>query len=153
MTVWKKGRGKLGFLKPLLGTWTAQADSPMGPLRCERTIAEVLNGSYVRLEARWAFGKSHGTGKGYDELALIGAGGGREVRIWSFTSDGKHSHGKMADVTDLHPEAVGFEMEVPAGLARMAYWPAGEDGFVWVVEARTKKGWSRFTEHLYRRAR
>ena len=38
---------------------------------------------------------------------------------------------------------------MPAGRARMAYWPDQVEGFRWVVEARTKKGWSRFTEHHY----
>jgi hypothetical protein len=34
---WKKGRGKLGFLQPLLGRWTAEAKSEMGPVRCTRS--------------------------------------------------------------------------------------------------------------------
>lgn len=25
---WKKGRGKLGLLEPLLGSWEAESDSP-----------------------------------------------------------------------------------------------------------------------------
>jgi len=56
----------------------------------------------------------------------------------------------VADVTDLHPEAVGFEAHMPAGFARMAYWPAG-DGFIWVVESKNAKGWRRFVEHHYHR--
>ena len=40
--VWKKGRGKLGPLAPLIGSWTAEADSERGPLRCERTYALIL---------------------------------------------------------------------------------------------------------------
>jgi len=145
---WNKGRGKLGFLKPLLGSWVAKAESPMGPVRCRRSFAELLGGAYIQLEAVWDIG---GKKDAYREVALIGTGGGKEVRYWSFTSDGKHAHGRVADVAALHPEAIGFELEMPAGLARMAYWPDGGDGFVWVVESRGKKGWNRFTEHHYTR--
>ena len=67
-------------------------------------------------------------------------------RLW------KKGRGTLADVTDLHPEAVGFEAEMPAGRSRMAYWPAADGGFHWVVEAKTKTGWRRFTEHHYRAA-
>jgi hypothetical protein len=49
--LWKKGRGKLGFLDPLLGFWSAQADSPAGPVLCTRTFSRVLNNRYVKLEA------------------------------------------------------------------------------------------------------
>ena len=52
-------------------------------------------------------------------------------------------------MTDLHPEAVGFEAQMPAGLARFAYWPEEGGGFVFVVESRNAKGWSRFVEHHY----
>jgi hypothetical protein len=157
---WKKGRGKLGFLKPLLGRWVAEAESPMGPVRCTREFEPVLGGSYIRLQARWVFGaaaaKAEGPepaagGGGYEECALIGAGDGGKVGFWSFTSDGKRSQGTVADVSDLHPEAVGFEAKMPAGFARMAYWPDG-DGFRWVVESKTAKGWRRFAEHRYRPA-
>ncbi len=148
---WKKGRGKLGPLAPLLGTWVAEATSPMGPLRCRRVIQPILGGHYLRLQARWELGAA-GSGKVYEEEAVIGAGDGGEVCFWSFTSDGKRSQGVMADVTDLHPEAVGFEAETPAGRARMAYWPEEGGGFRWVVESKTTKGWNRFTEHRYREA-
>jgi hypothetical protein len=146
--LWKKGRGKLGFLQPLLGRWAAEAETPMGPVRCTRAFEPVLHGAYVRLEARWLFGGA--AGKAYEETALIGAGDGGAVCFWSFTSDGKRSQGTAADVTDLHPEAVGFEAQMPAGFARMAYWPDGDGGFFWAVESKTKKGWQRFTEHHYR---
>jgi hypothetical protein len=161
---WKKGRGKLGFLQPLLGRWSASADSEMGPLRCTRVFESVLGGSYVRLEARWEFGPSAAkpveacpstpprAGRGYQEIALLGVGEGGQVCFWSFTSDGKRSHGHVADVTDLHPEAIGFEAQMPAGLARMAYWPDEGGGFCFVVESKNAKGWRRFLEHHYRPA-
>lgn len=144
--LWTKGRGKLGFLQPILGTWIAQADTPMGPVRCTRTF-ESFGDKYVRLEAAWDF-----CGKVYREIALIGVGEGGKVNFWSFTNDGKRSQGMVADVSDLHAEAIGFEAQMPAGLARMAYWPDGEGGFFWVVEAKNKKGWRRFTQHHYRPA-
>lgn len=147
--LWKKGRGKLGPLLPLHGTWEAAADSPMGPLRCRRSLEPILNGRYLQLMARWEFGAA---GQGYEEHAVIGAGDDGAVCFWSFTSDGKRSQGTLADVTDLHPEAVGFEAQMPAGLARMAYWPEEGGGFAWIVESKTKKGWSRMVEHHYRRA-
>ena len=159
--LWKKGRGKLGFLQPLLGRWAAEAESPMGPLSCTRVFEPILNGSFIRLEARWRFGASadktqeqcpdgpRKSGRKYEETALIGAGDEGKVCFWSFTSDGKRSHGAVADVTDLHAEAIGFEAQMPAGLARMAYWPDGEGGFFWVVESWTVKGWKRFVKHHY----
>jgi hypothetical protein len=83
-------------------------------------------------------------------MALFGAGHGGPVAFWSFTSDGKRSQRTVADATDLHPEAVGFEAQMPAGLARMAYWPDDEGGFFFAVESKTKKGWKRFLLHHYR---
>jgi hypothetical protein len=161
---WKRGRGKLGVLAPLLGRWSATAESPMGPLRCTRVFESVLGGSYVRLEVRWRFGAapSEASGerpgappkyaKGYEEIAFFGGAGDGGIAFWSFTSDGKRSQGVAADVTDLHPEGIGFEAQMPAGPARMAYWPDGEAGFFFVVESKTKKGWRRFLEHHYRPA-
>lgn len=141
---WKKGRGKLGFMQPLEGRWRAVADSEMGQVTCERSFSRVLDGAYVQLEANWIF-----KGGTYQELALFGVDAEGVVTFWSFTSDKKQSTGKLADVTDIHPQAFGFEAQMPAGLGRQAYWPDGEAGFFWVVEARTKKGWNRFTEHHY----
>ena len=157
--LWKKGRGKLGFLQPLLGSWSVDADSPRGRLRCTRTFTKILNDSRIQLDVLWQFGDSPEKGEegslnkreGYQELAIIGVGEEGKVCFWSFTSDGKQSQGIVAEVTDLHPEAVGFEAQMPAGLARMAYWPEGEGGFSWVVESKTQKGWNRFVEHRYRR--
>jgi hypothetical protein len=163
--VWKKGRGKLGFMQPLLGNWTAEAVTPMGPVRCTRDFDPILKGLYIRLVARWHFGASTANssppssepsvkGDGvYEEIALIGAGDEGKVAFWSFTSDGKHSQGTAADVTDLHPSAIGFEAQMPAGFARMAYWPDDDrDGYFFVVESKTAKGWRRFVEHHYRPA-
>src|SRR4051812_26467814 len=96
-TLWKKGRGKLGPLAPLHGAWLAEASSPMGPLRCHRTIEPVLGGSYLQLTVRWEFGPA-GTEKVYQEHAIIGADTEGRVRFWSFTSDGKRSEGELADV-------------------------------------------------------
>jgi hypothetical protein len=157
---WKKGRGKLGFLEPLIGRWSASAESPMGPVRCTRVFEKVLGGSYVRLDARWQFGAARAKvpgeckatppkGGAYEEIALFGVDEACRVTFWSFTSDGKRSQGTVADVTDVHPEAIGFEARVPAGLARMIYWPGEDGGFYFAVEAQNKKGWKRFVKHHY----
>jgi hypothetical protein len=142
---WKKGRGKLGIFDPLLGKWRAEADSAMGTVICTRTFTKVLDGAYVQLTADWEYESGS-----YKEIALIGVGPERKVNFWSFTSDKKQSQGELADVSDIHPDAIGFEAQMPAGLARMAYWPDDTAGFHWVVESKTKKGWNRFTEHHYK---
>lgn len=142
--LWKKGRGRLGVFEPLLGTWTAKADTPMGPVACTRTLARTLNGSYLELRAEWKFGKGS-----YLETALIGGRADGKIAFWSFTSDGKHSEGELADASDVHPEAIAFIAQMPAGTARMVYWPDESGGFRWAVESRNKKGWKRFTEHHY----
>ena len=142
-TAWKKGPGKLGALAPLLGTWQANAMSPMGKIRCTRAFMPILHGKYIQLVARWEFGE-----KVYEEMAIYGVSNGT-LSFWSFTSDGKRSEGAIADGRDVDPRAVAFEAEMPAGRARMIYWPNDEGGFNWAVEAKTKKGWRRFTEHKY----
>lgn len=145
---WKKGRGKLGVLDPLLGEWIADAVTPMGSVRCRRTLAKTLGGTRIEMRVRWEFAKD----RAYEELAIIGVGDDQAVHFWSFTSDGKRSEGVIANVSDVHPEAIGFEAQMPAGLARMVYWPDQEGGFHWAVESRNKRGWNRFTEHHYRAA-
>jgi hypothetical protein len=149
--LWKKGRGKLGPFEPLLGHWIATAETPMGPVKVSRSLESILGGHFLQLKVLWGFGGS-GSGKGYGEIALIGAGPDKKVSFWSYTSDGKRSEGTLADVTDLHPEAVGFEAQMPAGLARMAYWPEEGGGFNFVVESKNAKGWKRFVHHHYRAA-
>lgn len=142
-SAWKKGPGKIGALAPLLGVWQATAESPMGKVRCIRTFTSILNGKYVQLAARWEFGA-----KVYEEHAVYGVHDGT-LSFWSFTSDGKRSEGMMADGSDVHPQAIAFEAEMPAGLARMIYWPNDDGTMHWAVEARNKKGWKRFTQHTY----
>jgi hypothetical protein len=144
ITKWKKGRGKLGFLEPLLGSFHAQADSPTGPVDCTRTFTRVLGGKYIQLTALWKTQQGD-----YEEIAYFGVRPDSSVGFWSFTSDGKQSAGQAADVMEIHPQAVGFEAQMPAGLARMAYWPDDEIGFHFAVEAKTKQGWKRFTHHHY----
>jgi hypothetical protein len=144
MSKWKKGRGKLGIFAPLLGTWYADASSPQGPVHCVRNFQKVLDGSYVQLTATWHIG-----GMVYEEIAFFGCNREGKIQFWSFTSDGKQSSGELADVSDVHPDAIGFEAQMPAGLARNVYWPDEEQGFRWVVESHTKKGWNRFVDHHY----
>jgi hypothetical protein len=143
-TIWKKAAGKLGFMQPLLGSWIAETGSPMGPLKCTRIFKTVLGGKYIELNARWQFGKG-----AYEEHAIYGLNGG-QVSFWSFTSDGKKSQGSVADGKDVHAEAICFEAQMTAGLARMIYWPGDDGSMHWAVESKVKKGWNRFTEHHYR---
>ena len=145
---WKAGRGALGPLKPLLGAWTSEPADP-GPAsatRCTRRFETALGGAYVRLDAHWDLGP----GKSYEEIALFGKDAGGGLAFSSFTSDGKQSRGVQADGSDVHPEAIAFEAQMPAGLARMIYWPdeSGE-GWYFAVENKTKKGWNRFFRHRY----
>lgn len=53
------------------------------------------------------------------------------------------------DGTDVHPAAICFKAQMPAGFARMIYWPHPESGFNCAVESKTQKGWNRFTLHHY----
>lgn len=140
---WKKGRGKLGILQPLIGSWVATGVSEMGKVKCNRTFTKVLGENYIQMNAKWEFGA-----KSYEEIAIIGMNGDK-ISFWSFTSDGKKSQGYLSDGTDIHPNAICFEAEMPAGIARMIYWPDPEDGFHWAVESKNKKGWHRFTKHHY----
>lgn len=67
---WKKGRGKLGILAPLVGTWHADADTPdgrPGKIHCERRFKKALNNSYVELTAIW-----HMSDTIYEERAFLG---------------------------------------------------------------------------------
>ena len=143
---WKKGRGKLGAFAPLLGTWSAEAESPQGPARCQRTFSKTLYDSHIHLYTVWHMGA-----RTYEEVAFFGVDRDGTLRFWSFTSDGKQSQGQLTDVSEVHPQALGFEAQMPAGLARQVYWPDEQDGFSWAVESRSKKGWNRFTEHHYHR--
>lgn len=102
--LWKKGCGKLGVFEPLVGTWYAEADSPMGRLKCTRTFAKFHGDKWITLNADWDFG-----GKHYIEHAVYGVDDGGTVSFWSFTSDGKRSQGVLADGTDVHAEAIAFE--------------------------------------------
>ena len=142
--VWKKGRGLLGPLQPLLGHWRTSAASgstAASAMACTRTFGPLGKG-WVVLDARWQVGPD----REYRELALFGPGDEGALGFFSFTSDGKRAVGRLADGTDVHPQAIAFEAQMPAGLARMLYWPRedGGPGFRFAVESRTKKGWNRF---------
>lgn len=149
---WKKGRGKLGPMAPLLGKWKAAADTPMGPVGCVRDYQKFGDG-YVRLEAEWTFkAAKDGAPRVYREVCLFGPDTDGVLTYWSYTNDGKKSSGKLAAAPDVHKDAVCFEAQMDAGLARQVFWPDAKEGMRWAVEARNKKGWNRFTEHHYRPA-
>ena len=148
MSAWKKGRGVLGPLQSLVGQWKSDpaADGPAKGMTCERAF-EAFGKDYIRLEAAWNMGE-RGT---YREVALFGKDEGGGLAFWSFTNDGKRSRGKLSDGSDVYPDAVAFEAQMPQGLARMIYWPAEDgEGVYFAVESRTKKGWNRFMRHRYR---
>jgi len=143
---WKPGRGLLGPLKPLLGARRAEAGMPGHTVVCTRTF-EPFGKGWVRLEAV----RHTGERGDYRETALFGAGDDGVLGFFSFTDDGKRSVGRLADGSDVDPRAVAFEAQMPAGLARMVYWPAEEGpGFRFAVESRNKAGWNRFLMHNYR---
>lgn len=116
----------------------------MGPVTCKREFTNVLGGKYIQLKATWTFGKG-----GYEEIALFGVDNG-VLTFWSYTSDGKRSHGVLTTAPDIHKDAICFEAQVPAGVARQIYWPNEKGGSNWAVESKNKKGWHRFTEHHYK---
>jgi len=145
---WNKGRGLLGPPKPLLGSWTSppEAQESRSPSPCDRTFADFGKG-WIHLEAVWDLGP-HGT---YKEVAFFGALPDGSLGFYSFTNDGKKSEGKLADGSDVRPTAIAFEAQMPAGLARMIYWPLdGGTGFNFAVESRTKQGWNRFLKQAFR---
>ena len=142
---WKKGRGKLGVMAPLFGSWiTNKGNIGFEKPQCTRVFEKALDGKYIQLKALWYLGD-----KIYKDHTLFGVNADKELCFWSFTSDGKQAHGKLANATDIHPEAIAFEAQMPGGLARQIYWPHPENGFYWAVESKTKKGWNRFVKQHY----
>ena len=149
---WKKGRGLLGPLQPLLGDWHTQrgeGETPASAMRCSRSFAPFGKG-WIRLEARWEAGPD----RAYCETAFFGPGEDGALACFSFTNDGKRSVGSLVDGGDVHPDAIAFEAQMPAGLARMLYWPRDDEepGFLFAVESRTRKGWNRFLTHRFGQA-
>lgn len=143
---WGNGRGLLGPLDPLLGAWSATDARNGVTMACTRTFERFGKG-WVRLEAEWRMGED----QAYREIALFGADEAGALSFFSFTNDGKRSTGRIADGADVHPLAIAFEARMPAGLARMIYWPAETGpGFHFAVESRNKSGWKRFVTHAYR---
>jgi hypothetical protein len=131
-------------LHPLLGDWRFSGHSPLGKVVSERSFSPVLGGKFVELRASWRT-----AGKAYEERAFFGAKPKEGLVFWSFTSDGGYSFGRLSKGVGLPAPSICFEAEMPAGLARMAYWPHEQNGFVFVVEARGKKGWERFVEQHF----
>lgn len=146
MSAWKPGRGRLGPMTPLLGAWTSEpaGEGPASAAPCRR-VYTPHGKDWIRLEAEWG-----GPMSGYREIALFGAPDG-VLSFWSFVTDGKRSEGVVADGSDVHPLAVAFIAQMPAGKARMIHWPdeTGE-GWYFAVESQTKAGWNRFFRHRYR---
>lgn len=134
------GRGLLGPMKPLLGRWLHQGEHNGQAVRVER-IYEPWGKGWVRLTATWSL-----PDRNYVESAFYGALSDGTLGFYSFTNDGKHSEGRLADGADVHAQAVAFVAKFPAGTGRMIAWPRddGRPGFDFAVESQTKKGWNRF---------
>ena len=147
MDNWKKGRGTLGPLAPLLGRWVANsAKMPDGSVGdCTREFA-AFGAGFVRLDASWEMG-ARGV---YREIAMFGQSDDGALAFWSFTIDGKRSTGRLSDASDVHSDAIAFVAEMPAGTARSVYWPDEDGGFRFAVESKVKRGWNRFLDHRYR---
>ena len=148
---WKKGRGALGPLKPLLGRWEtvpAQRGEGASAIACVREFSP-FGEKALHLDARWKMGP----GREYREIGFYRLNEDGKLGFLSFTNDGKSSIGTLCDARDIHADAIAFQAKMPAGTARMAYWPTDDgDGFHFAVESKTKKGWNRFFLHTYRRA-
>src|SRR5689334_8245605 len=125
MTTWKKGRGKMGPLAPIIGCWRAETETPMGPMACVRDYRE-FGDAYVRLEAEWIFRpkeakaqskakKGDVAPKPYREVCIFGPDKDGVLSFWSYTSDGKKSVGRLADAADVHPQALCFEAQMDHG--------------------------------------
>jgi hypothetical protein len=146
--VWKTGRGLLGPLTPLLGDWRATAQMKGQAFECRRSFQRLGKG-WIRLDAAWDVPNGP-----YLETALYGPGDDGELAMFSFTSDGRRSMGRRTDGADVDPQALAFKARMPAGVARMVYWPLedGEPGFRFAVENQVKAGWNRFLTQVYRPA-
>ena len=150
---WKTGRGRLGPLKPLLGAWASDPADQTAQMqvRCTR-LFQPFGTDWISLEACWEMG-ARGQ---YRERAFFGGPAspddGGSLRFYSFTNDGKRSEGRLCGGTDVHPAAIAFEAQMPAGLARMIYWPLedGADGFYFAAESKVAKGWNRFLTQRFR---
>lgn len=147
---WSRGRGVLGPLKPLLGVWiTSQGHgtTTAAQMSCSRSFASLGKG-WIELDARWQLGPS----KEYRERAFFGPDADGQLACFSFTSDGKRSTGSLTEASEIDAKAIAFEAQMPAGRARMVYWPlaSGEPGFQFAVESKTKKGWNRFLLQEFR---
>ncbi len=148
---WKRGRGALGTLKPLIGRWVSEPSgraTGASAIICTREFS-AFGDKTVQLDARWAMGK----GREYREVAFYRVGADGKLGFSSFTNDGKSSVATLSDGRDIHAQAIAFEAKMPAGVARVVYWPTEDGkGFHFAVEAKNKKGWKRFFLHTYRRA-
>jgi len=141
---WSKGRGKMGFMNPLLGSWRASVpETPLGPVICLRTFRKVLDGKFIELIADWDINAGDKT---YREQAMYGLDRSGTPSFWSFTTDGGTSFGTLCDVSEMEGAAFGFEAEMTKGLARFVIVPMDE-GFMWKADAKTKKGWSELVCH------
>lgn len=136
----KFGRGLLGPLKPLIGSWLHTGEHHGQPVSVTRTY-EPWGKGWVKLTAAWTL-----PGKDYVEIAFYGPTDDGTLGFYSFTNDGRRSEGHLADGSDIHDQAIAFVARFPAGTGRMIAWPRDDDqpGFDFAVESQARQGWNRF---------
>ena len=118
---WKKGRGLLGPLQPLLGSWRtvhSEGGTAAANMACTRRF-EAFGKGWIRLDAVWQVGP----GPDYVEAAFFGAGEDGALGFFSFTSDGKSDAffgtnvGLVEDCRPLFPPLSELATLVAAKLA------------------------------------
>jgi hypothetical protein len=133
------GARALKLLQPFLGRWSASAPG----YTVTRELSSVLGGKYLQLAVHWDLGSRQ-----YEEHAVYGVDlADKQLKFWSFTSDGKRSEGKLV-LADAG--VVTFEAKVGGGLGRMSLH-SRKDGFTFTVDAQPKgaKSWKRFLEQHF----
>lgn len=105
----------------------------MGIVKCFRIFAKIHGDKWIMLDADWDI-----CGKHYKEHAAFGIDGST-LAFWSFTSDGKRSEGRVADGTDVHPKAVAFEAQMPAGIARRYIGPVNTERSIGPLNQKQKR--------------
>ena len=137
---------RLRLLDPLLGEWVARGESPLGPYTCRRRFSRVLRRTHVQLDTYWEYAADT-----FDERTIFAPHEDFGLQFWSFSSNGEQSNGHLTAAGGLSEQAVVFEALTPSGRMRMSYWPTGtNDVVVFVVDTKSRSGWSRLLEHHYR---
>ena len=142
------GPDPLQLLDPLIGEWIAEGESPTGPYLCRRRFSRILGGRHVQLDTHWEYVSSE-----YDELTIFGPDEVHGLQYWSFSSNGEQTAGHLISAGGPPEQAVVFDSLAPVSRLRYSYWLIGASGVVaFVVESKSRAGWTRLLEHHYRAA-